>query len=243
MNIHSSVNSSRLVRPLILLAGLWALGLGGAALTGCATTAKPKDEPVALMKEAEEDIKSDHYLIAIDKLREIKSRFPYSKYAALAQLRIGDVFFLQESYGEASAAYEAFRDLHPKHEKVEYALRRIGESYYKDVPDNVALDMGSLNRAIESMEEYIRRFPKGEYAAEARKVISELRNKLATKELYIAEFYLKRDQKNAAAGRLAKIERLYPEVETAKKARELLAKLKPGLEAGAVEESTEGMTE
>jgi len=243
MNIHSPKNSSRFVRPLIILVSFSALVLESAALTGCATTDKPKDESVALMKEAEEDIKSDHYLIAIDKLREIKSRFPYSKFAALAQLRIGDVFFLQESYGEASAAYEAFRDLHPKHEKVEYALRRIGESYYKDVPDNVALDMGSLNRAIESMEEYIRRFPKGEFSTEARKAISELRNKLASKELYIAEFYLKREQKTAAAGRLAKIERLYPEVETAKRARELLAKLKPELDAGAFEDSTEGKTE
>ena len=62
----------------------------------------------------------------IDKLKIIKNKYPYSKYALDASLRLADVYFLQESYTEAALAYESFRDLHPKHEKVPYAMFRIG---------------------------------------------------------------------------------------------------------------------
>ena len=60
-------------------------------------------------------------------MKTIKNKFPYSNYATEAQLKIADVYYMQESYGEAAVAYEAFRDLHPKHEKVPYAMFRIGE--------------------------------------------------------------------------------------------------------------------
>src|SRR6476619_147606 len=106
------------------------------SLPGCSGKAIDENDPAALYKDAEDDIKNDHYQIAIDKLRSIRNKFPYSKYAVDAQLRLADVYFLQEDFAEAAAAYETFRDLHPKHEKTSYAMFRIGKSYYKDSPTN-----------------------------------------------------------------------------------------------------------
>src|SRR5690242_7436832 len=81
---------------------------------GCASNPVDENDAASLLKDAEEDIQSDHYQIALEKLRIIKNKFPYSKYAVDAQLRIADVFFLQEAYADAAASYEAFRDLHPR---------------------------------------------------------------------------------------------------------------------------------
>src|SRR5436305_4595321 len=105
------MRKSAFLTVLVLLSILYA---------GCAGTPVDENDPASLFKDAESDIQSDHYQIAVEKLRSIKNKFPYSKYALDAQLRIADVYFLEESYAEAAAAYETFKDLHPKHEKAGY---------------------------------------------------------------------------------------------------------------------------
>jgi len=197
----------------------------GSSFSGCAGKDVNPDDPASLMEDAESDIKSDHFQIAIDKLRMLKNRFPYSKEAASAQLRIGDVYYLQEAYGEASASYEAFRDQYPKHEKVAYAILRIGKSFESDIPENPGRDMGSATKAIESYQEYLSRFPQGKERKDAQESISKIRSRLAEKELSVALFYVRRGDTLAAKNRLAKIQSLYPDTEAARLAREKLASL------------------
>src|SRR4051812_10683656 len=72
--------------------------------TGCSSTQVNEHDPESLFKDAEEEVASEHYQIALEKLRSLKNKFPYSKYAPDAQLRIADVYFLQESYTEAAGA-------------------------------------------------------------------------------------------------------------------------------------------
>src|SRR6478735_2734813 len=126
-----------------------------AAFSRCAGKTVDENDPGELYKEAEEEISSDHYQLAIDKLRSVKNRFPYSKYATDAQLRIADVYYLQELYAEAALSYESFRDLHPKHEKTPYAMFRIGKSYFSDIPANIARDLTPAYRAQDAFKEYL----------------------------------------------------------------------------------------
>jgi outer membrane protein assembly factor BamD len=192
---------------------------------GCSTTSISETDPSALFKDAEEDIQSDHYQIAIEKLRTVKNKYPYSKYAIDAQLRIADVYFIQELYADAAAAYEAFRDLHPKHEKAAYAMYRAGKSYLNESPSNVARDLTPVQKALDAYSDFLRRFPNAPEAAEAKKDIEHGRNLLAEKELYIANFYLKRDFYDSAKPRYKKIIDLYPETDAAKNAEKKLAEI------------------
>src|ERR1041385_5669551 len=68
----------------------------------------------------------------------IKSRFPYSKYAVLAELRLADAEFGAEQYLEAIDAYRLFMKFHPTHEMVAngYASYRIGEAYFKQLSND-----------------------------------------------------------------------------------------------------------
>jgi outer membrane protein assembly factor BamD len=206
---------------LLILTGL----LLASPFFGCSTASVDENDPQALYQEAEEDIKNDHYQIAIDKLRSIKNKFPYSKYAIDAQLRIADIFFMQESFGDAAASYEAFRDLHPRHEKVGYAMFRIGKSHFLDSPSNVARDLTSAQKALDAYRDYLKRFPSAPESEEANKDINEVRRLLAEKELYIADFYYKRDFYDSAKPRYKKVIDLYPETDAAKKAQTKLTKI------------------
>lgn len=193
--------------------------------TGCSSTPIDENDPGALIKDAESEIQSDHYQLALDKLRIIKNKFPYSKYAIDAQLRIADVYFMQESFAEAAASYESFRDLHPKHDRTAYAMFRVGLSYYNDIPSNIARDLGPAKKALDSFGDFLRRFPSDGQADEARKDIGDIRRLLADKELSIGDFYYKRDFYDSAKPRYQKVIDLYPETDAAKSAQDKLAQI------------------
>jgi outer membrane protein assembly factor BamD len=194
-------------------------------VASCSGKSVDESNPEELYKDAEEDIQNDRYLIALDKLRTVKNKFPYSRYSTDAELRIGDVQFLQESFLEAAATYETFRELHPKHERSSYALFRIGEAYYSDIPGNVARDLTSANKAIDAFNEFLARFPKNPDTPRAKEMLLASRTKLAEKENYIADFYMRRGQTEAARRRYKKVSGSFADTEPARHAREKLSEI------------------
>ncbi len=194
-------------------------------LGACSGKTVDEKDPASMMQDAEEEIKNDHYLIALDKLRVIKNKFPYSNYSIEAHLRIGDVYFLQESFAEAAATYESFKDLHPKHPKVGYAMFKLAKSYFNDAPTIVARDQTVAKKAMEAYQDLLKKFPSAPEAEEAKRDVAQIRKNLAEKELYIGDFYNKREHPEAAAKRYDNATRLYPETDAAKEAKEKKEKL------------------
>lgn len=192
--------------------------LATALSVGCSSTPTSENDPAKIFEEAEDDIKSDHFLLAIEKLRKIKNKFPYSKFAVEAQLKMADVYYLQESYGEAATTYEAFRELHPAHEKAAYAMFRIGKSYSNEVPGTISRDLSYAKKAIDAYQDFLKKFPSSPDGVEAKKDIGQLRERLAEKELYIANFYYIRELFDSAKPRYKKILNLYPDTDAAKNA-------------------------
>ena len=84
------------------------------------------------------DLKDENYAEALRYFTYVKQKFPFSKYAALAELAAADTEFERGSYQEAIDAYKSFLRLHPKHEKVAegYVSFRIAEAHVKEMPDD-----------------------------------------------------------------------------------------------------------
>ncbi len=193
--------------------------------TGCSSKSVNESDPKSMYEDADQDIGNDRYLLALDKLRVIKSKFSYSTYGALAQLRIADVYFLQESFPEAASAYETFVELYPKNLKAAYALFRAGESYFKDIPANTARDLRSADSTISTFNQYLKKFPGGEYTKQAIDMKTQAYNKLAEKEYQVGEFYVRREKPDSAKIRFQKIIDQFPDSSWAPKAKEALDKL------------------
>lgn len=169
---------------------------------GCSGNTIDNDSPPeAQYAEGERLMKKDRYIEAVERFRILKSRYPYSKYAALATLKIGDVHFQEESFIEAASAYKIFRELYPKHENAAYALYRIGECYYNLMPSTADRDLDPATSAIEAYSQYRKEYPGAPEQKKAEERVHELREKLAEKENYVGEFYFKRDLYQAAASR------------------------------------------
>ena len=188
--------------------------------SACSLAPIDENNPEALYKDAEEEIQNDHFLVAIEKLKTIKNRFPYSSYSLESHLRIADIYFLQELFDEAAITYESFIDLHPKHPRAAYAMFRIGKSYYNNIPGNIDRDLSSAEKSLKTYEAFIKRFPESPESIEARQDIKTIRNLLANKELMIGNFYYKRKHLGSAKNRYKKILELYSDTDAAKIAQE-----------------------
>lgn len=171
-------------------------------LAGCASdSVKNSDNPEVIYNAAVKFIEKSRYLDAIDHLNEIRHRFPQSRFAALAELKTGDMEFKQENYTEAAASYKVFVELYPNHAEAAYAAYQRALSYYNDTPDVEARDQGTARDANEVAEQLIARYPKSEYVPKAKELIVKGRRKLALKEAYVARFYERRGAKTAALKR------------------------------------------
>lgn len=179
-------------------------------LISCSTIEKNSDTAEGAFAIAQEFDKDERYDVAIQKYQDVKNKYPYSQFATKSELAIADVYFKQESYAEAQVSYQAFRDLHPKHPQIDYIIYRTAMSFYHQVPETVDRDLSLANDAITNFKEIEEKYAKSEYAKESEDKHVELVKKLAGKEEYIADFYLKHEIWESAAGRYEGILRKYP---------------------------------
>jgi outer membrane protein assembly factor BamD len=197
---------NRLLRVLLIFT-VFSTSLVG--FISCSGKSIDESNVTELLAGAEEDISDKRYIFALEKLRALKNKFPYSNLAITAQLRIADVHFLDENFIEASSAYETFRDLHPKHEKSDYVQFRIAESYYFQLPSTIDRDLSSGYKAVSAYEELNQLYPKSEYLPTAIEHKNDTLERLSQKEKYIADFYFTRSKYESAQSRYEKIIQRY----------------------------------
>ena len=169
-------------------------------------------------KMAEQYEENERYQEAIIRFTEIKNKYPYSRFAAMAELKVADIQFKRESYEEAKLAYQIFRDYHPSYKKMDYITFQIGESSFKQLPESIDRDLGESEDALASYRSVIRQYPNSEYAKQSRLRITETLKKLAEKEMYIADFYYKMENYKSALRRYENVMAKFPKLGFHKKA-------------------------
>lgn len=141
------------------------------------------------------------YANAIKIFDEEEKLYPYSKYTALAQIKSGDCYHKMKKYEEAATEYETFIKTHRMHELVPYAIYKLGVVYYEQMPI-IERDQEVTVKALKYLQILLQQFPGGKYEKEALKMISELRQQLAGREVYIARYYQKQGNYAASVNRL-----------------------------------------
>jgi outer membrane protein assembly factor BamD len=142
-------------------------------------------------------------------MREVKRKFSYSKYARLAELRIADADYEQDKFADAIREYRQFvHDHRSDTEEVGYARSRIAEAQYKEIGDSFLLPAGEERDQAEVMDAYkelkgfVHDYPGGKESKHMRALLADVTARLVRHELYVARFYLARDNYDAAIGRI-----------------------------------------
>lgn len=189
---------------------LLLMGLAFSSLSACSSKDKSSDTAEGAYAIAQEFDKDELWERAISKYQEVKNKYPYSKYATLAELAIADCHYKDEAFPEAQVSYQAFKDLHPKHPQIDYVTHRLGMSFFKQLPSTIDRDLTLASSAILYFDEVINQFPNSTLIAEAKDKKSEAYKMLAQKEQYVADFYFKSEQYDSALGRYELLLKKYP---------------------------------
>lgn len=201
------------------------LPLFGAALllsVGCGKSAMTVESPDTLYQEAVADHADEDYELAVQRYRELLDHYPLDPRAEEIELRIAHAHLANESHPEAIAAFSDFQRMHPTSPHLPEVEYRIGQAYVEQI-DDIDRDLGAARNAHARLQSIIARYPGSEFNKDARDQLHYVREHLAGRELYIAEYYFDRDHYPAGWVRTATIFRYFPETETAAEAASRLA--------------------
>ena len=152
---------------------------------------------------------NEDYKDAVKAYTDLKDWYPFSKYAILAELKIADAQFHLEQYDEAIVAYESFEKLHPRNEAVPYVINQIGICWFNQI-DTVDRDSTPARNAMAQFRRLTQQFPDSEYVKDALEHIDSCVDNIAGHELYVANFYNKTEEYQAAQKRYEFIVEHYP---------------------------------
>jgi outer membrane protein assembly factor BamD len=215
-----SNRSNRIFRPL----GLLLTVIVFLALTGCSSNFREhylgglfnKKSPT-IDKTAEQlalsgmaKMQKKDYGGAAENFKQVKEHYPYSKYAILADLKLGDAYFFDQKYNEAAMTYEEFIRLHPRNEVVPYVLYQAGMSHFLTF-SAVGRDPEDTKTAMQTFEKVIKNYPQSEYAAKAEKQILECKKRIISHMFGVAKHYYINKFYSAAKTRLDTMMQQYPE--------------------------------
>jgi outer membrane protein assembly factor BamD len=180
-------------------------GVLALALAACGTTEEEPDiipeQPVEqLYNDAMDELYADNYKKAAELFDEVERQHPYSVWATKGTLMSAFAYYRNADYAEAVVALDHFIGLHPAHENIDYAYYLRALCYYERITD-VSRDQTMTERARESFEELINRFPDSKYALDAKPKLVLVRDQLAGKEMLIGRFYQQRGHYLAAINR------------------------------------------
>jgi outer membrane protein assembly factor BamD len=129
------------------------------------------------------------YKAAAKRFEEVDRQHPYSEWARKALLMSAYAYYESREFEDTINSAKRYVTLHPGSPDAAYAQYLIASSYFDQIPD-VSRDQGRTEKAMQALEEVMRKYPNTEYAASAKRKVEVARDQLAGKEMDIARYYL-----------------------------------------------------
>jgi len=170
---------------------------------------------------------------AIKYLEKLEARYPYGRFAQQAQLEVAYCQWKDDDRAGALASADRFIKLYPNHASVDYAWYLkglIGFGGEQNIltqwttPDLTDRDPKSARESFDAFKEVVTRYPDSKYAEDAEARMRYLVNSLASHEVHVARYYMKRSAYIAAANRAQYAIRYYPTAPAVEEAVYVLVK-------------------
>ncbi len=198
--------------------------IGATLLGGCGLLPEVADETAGwtankLYAEAKDAMAEGSYDKAVKYFEKLEARFPYGRYAQQAQLEVAYAYFRQHEVASAIAACERFVRLHPNHPNVDYAYylkglanfnEDLGLLGYVSMQDLTERDPKAARESFDSFKVLVSKYPESRYTVDATARMKYLVNALASHEVHVARYYMKREAYVAAVNRAQTAVKTYP---------------------------------
>lgn len=211
----------RALAPIVVIGAVLGTGLLG----GCGLLPEQTDETAGwsaskLYTEAKDAMNDGAYDKAIKYFEKLEARFPYGRYAQQAQLEVAYAYYRQAEPASAIAACDRFIRLHPNHPNVDYAYylkglanfnEDLGLLGYVSLQDLTERDPKAARESFDAFKVLVNKYPESRYTPDATARMKYLVNALASHEVHVARYYMKREAYVAAVNRAQTAIKTYPD--------------------------------
>jgi outer membrane protein assembly factor BamD len=163
-----------------------------------------ESQMIEAYKEGIKYLKLGDVLYAAKKFNEVEILFPQSQLAPKSALMAAYSYYKQDYYGDAIAELKRFIKVYPLHKDIDYAYYLLGISYYEQIVDEKK-DLESIIKAKENFKFVVKNFPNTNYAVDSQFKLEFINDIIASKEMYIGRYYLKKKKWIAAINRFRRV--------------------------------------
>jgi outer membrane protein assembly factor BamD len=196
----------RLVGAVLLVAALGACG--GVQDAGRKTKSffNPQEIPLEtysaeqIYERGEFELNRKRPAEAAEYFSEIERLYPYSEWAKRALIMQAFAFHQDQDYPNSRSAAQRFIDFFPDDDDAAYASYLLALSYYDQI-DEVGRDQGLTFQALQALRQVIEVYPESEYARAAVLKFDLAFDHLASKEMEVGRYYLRRKHYTASINR------------------------------------------
>jgi outer membrane protein assembly factor BamD len=193
--------------------GVVALCVVLLAVSGCRSHREKvlaRQTPETLFKTAKKALKNNNYGAAIKAYEALTARFPFTDEARQGRIDLIYAYYRAGESESATDAADTFIRENPTHPRVDYAYYLKGLVDFERTPNAIErlfrADLtqrppSNARKAFASFKIVVEQYPKSEYAHDALQRMVYLRDRLASYEVHVARYYLKRGAYVAAAQR------------------------------------------
>ena len=146
---------------------------------------------IEAFKEGYDELNNGDVIFAAKKFNEAELLYPQSDWAPKAALMAAYSWYSQSYYGDTIFEIERYLKTYPKHKNIDYAHFLLAMCYYETVVDEKR-DLEPLLKAKKQFEFIMNNFPNTDFAMDSKFKLDLIYDKLASKEMYIADHYLKK---------------------------------------------------
>lgn len=205
------------------------------SLVACSSEPSKDDQGLSadeLYAKAQASMKDSNYEKTVKQLETLQSRYPYGRYAQQAQMEIAYAYYKHSEPAPALAALDRFVKQYPNSTHLDYVLYLKGlinfneninsllGTFFKQDP--AERDPAALRDSFDAFKELVTRFPNSKYTPDARLRMQFLLNTLASSDIHVADYYLRRGAYVAAANRAKNVLIDYPETPQTRDALQIL---------------------
>ena len=191
-------------------------------------------EMISVYNDAYNSLNQGDPYFAAQKFLEAEILYPQSKWAPKSALMAAYSFYLQNFYAEAISNLERYLTTYPQDDNLVYAHYLIAMCYYESIIDEKR-DYGSIIKAKKKFDYIVEKYPSSQFALDANFKLDLIEDILASKEMYLGRYYVKRGKWIAAANRFKEVITKYDQTVFVEEALHRLVEINYKL--GLVEES------
>ena len=146
---------------------------------------------IEAFKEGYDELIKGDVIFAAKKFNEAELLYPQSEWAPKAALMAAYSYYSQSYYGDTIFEIERYLKTYPNHKNIDYAHFLLAMCFYETVVDEKR-DLEPLIKAKKKFIFIMNNYPNTDFSMDAKYKLDLINDKLAGKEMFIGNHYVKK---------------------------------------------------